>query len=812
MQPQQLPGPLAAAPRGPAQAGAAAAAAATDAVSRIGQGLVSMLQVPEIVQLSALRSICLHGNNIERMEGLGHLQQLRELNLSSNCIAALAGLQGLSQLTSLNLASNRLQAVQGLDGLSALTHLNLSYNHLTSLDGLAALHGPDSRLRILNVRHNAVASLQSFSALAGCMGLRDLSVAGNPACQAPSYRQLLLNVLPHITQLDSLSSRDAMAEPFDGQAVQLAALQRLVSLDAAVQQYAAAGLQQLQQQLTPQGGAGPGPGSLLEQGGPPGQQQLQQQQRQQQAAGSRAGQGANAAGARPTPHVDAVLSGFHRRGSASPPPAPYLGQQGDPGQAGAGPSGQGQPANWGGGRGAHSPPDQGRTKAQGWPEAAYDDTGRGGAWAQRQDQGRAGQRGGASPDLLYHHHAQWQLVPVPPQQQQQQAPPPPPQQQRWGPRTSEASAQTQDQWVAPHVVLKLQKEARQLQEQLMRLTGARGALSLGWNAMPTLGGGSLRWVQGGWRGKRWRVRVAGAGGGLQNWAGSTGGARHHAPHTPHTHAAHVWHHPHHRPRHHTASQLPPHPLQCCQQRGAAPPPTHTCSRIVCVVPQRSWSAGTRWTRRRVRRCRRRCRLRRSRRTSAWRRGTRRRRMPCPRRCESPTRGRGVGWGWGAGGRATCPWRCERLTSTALTRAGWDKGVGCWGLCTRRAAGGGLHPLSGPSITPHTHFHRRTTLVLTARHPRPPRGRRLRGRRQELDNTRRQAQQAQDAAAAASKQEGAARAQCSALERDLARCGGRGAGAPLRQGGATTPCTTGGPLGIYPLLNFTEFHRGVGICG
>lgn len=161
-------------------------------VSCIGQGLVSISQVPDLHRLTSLRSLCLHGNNITRIEGLQQLAGLADLNLSSNAIDAIdpSALRGLSSLTSLNLASNRLQSISGLDGLSSLEVLNLSYNYLTSLSGLSALQGPRCALRQLNIKHNQLSTLQSFSVLVGCINLRWLQVAGNPVCQLPNCLQV----------------------------------------------------------------------------------------------------------------------------------------------------------------------------------------------------------------------------------------------------------------------------------------------------------------------------------------------------------------------------------------------------------------------------------------------------------------------------------------------------------------------------------------------------------------------------------------------------------------------------------------------
>lgn len=75
-----------------------------DAVSRIGEGLISCHDVIELQQFPGLRTVCLHGNLITRIEGLQRLARLTNLNLSSNSIMAIENLQVTS------LCNNALQS------------------------------------------------------------------------------------------------------------------------------------------------------------------------------------------------------------------------------------------------------------------------------------------------------------------------------------------------------------------------------------------------------------------------------------------------------------------------------------------------------------------------------------------------------------------------------------------------------------------------------------------------------------------------------------------------------------------------------
>ena len=179
-----------------------------DALSRVGGGLTSMQQVPELFSCQSLRTICLHGNNISVIEALSHLPALVELNLSSNCIYSLHNIGSLSALTSLNLASNRLSSLEGLGGLVRLARLNVAHNFIDSLAGLATLQGTSCQLTQLDIRNNQLESLQDLTVLAGCQSLVTLSLAGgtpgNPCCHTSNSRVAFALAFPKVQILDGL--------------------------------------------------------------------------------------------------------------------------------------------------------------------------------------------------------------------------------------------------------------------------------------------------------------------------------------------------------------------------------------------------------------------------------------------------------------------------------------------------------------------------------------------------------------------------------------------------------------------------------
>ncbi|CAL8460859.1 g390 [Coccomyxa elongata] len=134
---------------------------------------LSLKQIVPLLMADNVHSLCLHCNEISKIECLSHLQALRDLNLSANAITDIEGLQNLRSLTSLNLASNRIQGGQ---------------------------------LHRLDLRDNLISSLQELAVLAGLPNLRELLLAGgspgNSICAIPSYRVAAAAALPQVEFLD----------------------------------------------------------------------------------------------------------------------------------------------------------------------------------------------------------------------------------------------------------------------------------------------------------------------------------------------------------------------------------------------------------------------------------------------------------------------------------------------------------------------------------------------------------------------------------------------------------------------------------
>ncbi|CAJ1424245.1 unnamed protein product [Effrenium voratum] len=115
------------------------------------------LRAPEAQRLVSLQ---LHGNCLSTLRGLdAACPLLEQLIISSNDLQSLDGLQGLQRLRILDVSSNCLSGFHGLHS-PILEELRAAYNQISGLGGLQHLRGPQSRLRLLDLRDNAVAQLE----------------------------------------------------------------------------------------------------------------------------------------------------------------------------------------------------------------------------------------------------------------------------------------------------------------------------------------------------------------------------------------------------------------------------------------------------------------------------------------------------------------------------------------------------------------------------------------------------------------------------------------------------------------------------
>ncbi|XP_048214972.1 leucine-rich repeat and coiled-coil domain-containing protein 1 isoform X4 [Perognathus longimembris pacificus] len=163
--------------------------------------------ISELSLVSTLHAINLHCNNISKITAIDHIWNLRHLDLSSNQISQIEGLNTLTKLCTLNLSCNLITRIEGLEALINLTRLNLSYNHINDLTGLMPLHGLKYKLRYIDLHSNCIDSIHHLlQCMVGLHFLTNLILEkdgeGNPVCDTPGYREIILQTLPQLRILD----------------------------------------------------------------------------------------------------------------------------------------------------------------------------------------------------------------------------------------------------------------------------------------------------------------------------------------------------------------------------------------------------------------------------------------------------------------------------------------------------------------------------------------------------------------------------------------------------------------------------------
>lgn len=185
--------------------------------SCVGAGIRSLEELPDLKKQAAqVRTLCLHGNRVESLQGIHELRSLTDLNVSSNELQNTQSLKTLAALTSVNLASNRLQNVDGLQDLPQLQRLTLAHNQLRSLSSFTQLATNRHSLKYLDLQNNQITSIQELAVLKLCTSLRHLKIAGgfpgNPICNIPGFQHLVVQMLPQLDLLDDLSCSQIQAQ------------------------------------------------------------------------------------------------------------------------------------------------------------------------------------------------------------------------------------------------------------------------------------------------------------------------------------------------------------------------------------------------------------------------------------------------------------------------------------------------------------------------------------------------------------------------------------------------------------------------
>jgi hypothetical protein len=134
-------------------------------------------QIKNIDGFYNLKKLCLDNNNIKEIKNLSHLVHLEWLDLSFNQIQRIEGLESLTKLKDLSLFANEISDVGTnlLPCAGSLECLSLGNNQLESLD------------QILKLRP---------------LGLKMVSLSGNPLTEEPDYQATALAFLPNLRYLD----------------------------------------------------------------------------------------------------------------------------------------------------------------------------------------------------------------------------------------------------------------------------------------------------------------------------------------------------------------------------------------------------------------------------------------------------------------------------------------------------------------------------------------------------------------------------------------------------------------------------------
>ena len=226
-------------------------------ISCYGGRLQSLSQIVGISRFANLRSLCVHGCRLTRMDVDPMLRacgdSLRDLNLSSNRLARLEGLPVLRNLRTLDVTNNAIVSLDGVDlGAPKLSRLIARYNRIRSLHALTIprADGQPWSLAHLDIRDNNVETFADLGAgLAAVVSLRAILLrssnlfgsfepssdadhrglssappsttdsleatagvgedaetsgrrVGNPVCLEPSYRLAIAALAPWLRELD----------------------------------------------------------------------------------------------------------------------------------------------------------------------------------------------------------------------------------------------------------------------------------------------------------------------------------------------------------------------------------------------------------------------------------------------------------------------------------------------------------------------------------------------------------------------------------------------------------------------------------
>lgn len=153
-----------------------------------------------------LTHLHLQSNELETMEGIGHLHSLRKLHLDNNRINRVAGLEGCTSLEELRLPNQRLEPGEELAfdevTLASMSHcltlVDIRNNGVADLSQLGLLKA----LRTLDARFNQSSRIAHIFGLGECPSLQELLLQGCPVSSLRRVREEVLSLCQHLTSLD----------------------------------------------------------------------------------------------------------------------------------------------------------------------------------------------------------------------------------------------------------------------------------------------------------------------------------------------------------------------------------------------------------------------------------------------------------------------------------------------------------------------------------------------------------------------------------------------------------------------------------
>ena len=157
-------------------------------ILHLGYNKITDIRELELHNFPNLRTLCLPGNDISRVDGLSVCSDLRELCLDKNRIRSLDP--------------------NSLSGLTMLKDLRMDDNGLRSLSNFPIL----PNLNILSFAGNRVNDIIELEKLCRVCDAKEISFCNNPVTRKQLYRTTVVNMFPNVRKIDG---RDVGVEERD---------------------------------------------------------------------------------------------------------------------------------------------------------------------------------------------------------------------------------------------------------------------------------------------------------------------------------------------------------------------------------------------------------------------------------------------------------------------------------------------------------------------------------------------------------------------------------------------------------------------